>query len=104
MAKRTVRETREFLLLQLITRMLIVAAFAMAIYMGIVFFTGSETNYFLKHFGPGLTIILVGVVAILLPTLNKMSVSTSDKGDNLMYLVGAILIILGIGTVVFTFL
>lgn len=93
--------SKQFLVLQTILRVVVILTLGFAVYMAYFIFANQEMPALLGKFGPGLAIFLVGVIAFFLPILNKMNLNTSDRGDNMMKIVGIILMILGIGTIIF---
>ena len=104
--RRTLPETKEYTILKVIFSIAIMICLGFAVAMTVVVFTidPDNTPYFIKHFGLGISLIAVGVVAVLMTILNKYNVNSSDQGDRLMRVVGALLIIFGIGTIIFFFI
>ncbi len=65
---------------------------------------GDSLPYFFEHFSVGIAIMLVGVIAYTLPILNKQTVRGTDKGDKLMTYAGVLAVILGIMTIIMTYM
>ncbi len=53
-----------------------------------------EKSFFTQHFSIPIDLFLVGIIAMILPQLNKKTLQGENKGDFLMILVGVALIIL----------
>lgn len=95
-------KSKNFKTLQLILRILVIITCAFAIFMASYVFMGKPMPGILNEIGPGLAIMLVGIIATLLPVLNKMDVNSGDRGDTMMKIIGLILIVIGIGTIIFS--
>ena len=67
----------------------------LAIYYGTFYFILEKSNYFLDHFASMIILILIGIIAITMPLLNGQKVIGDNKGDNMMLVVGVLLIICG---------
>ncbi len=59
--------------------------------------------YFKEHFAISIILFLVGIIAFMLPRLNKKSYQGENKGDGLMLMVSILLILLAIGTCIFSY-
>ena len=77
----------------------VVIIISMVIIMGITgfylyeIFGEKEPSYFSVHFALPIVFMVVGVLAILLPKANKQNLSTDDKGDKMMPIIGVLLIV-----------
>lgn len=105
-SKGDIPESPKYKVLKIIFSIIIVACLALAICMMIIIFTVEPDKVppFVDHFGVGLSLVMVGLTAILMTILNKYNVNSSDRGDNVMKIVGALLILFGIGTIIFSYL
>ncbi len=52
-----------------------------------------QVSYFTTHFTTFICLFCIGIIALLLPTLNKKKFSGESKGDSMMLVVGILLII-----------
>ena len=77
---------------------------ALAVYYGVFYFILEESNYFLDHFASMIIMILIGIIAILMPLLNNQNLVGENKGDNMMLVVGMLLIICGLLSVIISYL
>jgi uncharacterized membrane protein len=77
---------------------------ALAVYYGVFYFILEESNYFLDHFASMIIMILIGIIAILMPLLNNQNLVGENKGDNMMLVVGMLLIICGLLSVMISYL
>ena len=110
MSKNKLRDTKlieqkkkEFKL-KVILGILSVIVLVLAIYYGIFYFIIEESNYFLDHFASMIILILIGFIAILMPMLNGQKVIGDNKGDNLMLVVGVLLILCGLISTIMSFI
>lgn len=76
----------------------------LALYYGLYYFVLEETNYFLEHFASMIIMILIGIIAILMPLLNNQKLVGENKGDNMMLVVGTLLIICGLLSVLISYI
>ena len=63
-----------------------------------------EPSYFSVHFALPIIFMVVGILAILLPMANKEKLTTNDKGDKMMPVIGVILILVAIISCIFSFI
>lgn len=87
-------------------RIVIVIAFIFVITCTVIYFMEANQenrSYFSLHFALPIILFLVGVIAIMLSTLSKMSLSGESKGDNMMLGVGILLMLCSIITLIFSF-
>ena len=63
-----------------------------------------STNYFIDHFLSAIMLICIGVMALLMPQLNQRTLKGENKGDNLMLFVGFGLIILGLLSILVSYI
>lgn len=63
-----------------------------------------KTSYFTQHFSLAIILFVVGVIALFLPRVSNKSYSGENKGDNLMLVVGFLLIISAIFSIVYSFM
>lgn len=104
--KPIIQETRQYKILRIILSIVIFALLALSVSMFIVTFVYEPTKVpaFISHYGVGLSLIAIGISAILMTILNKYNVNASDRGDRFILFVGLALIIFGIGTIIFSYL
>jgi amino acid permease len=76
----------------------------LAAYYGVYYFILEESNYFLDHFASMILMILIGIIAILMPLLNGQKLVGENKGDNLMLVVGILLIVCGLISVLMSYI
>ena len=76
-----------------------------AVSMTILVFTLDPVDVppFIEHFGLGLSLILVGIVALLMTILNKYNINSTDKGDKVMQVIAGFLVVFGIATIIFSY-
>lgn len=99
------KELRTLNTLKVLYMIVVILTIAYSAWMFIQVYVVKKSNYFFEHFGLGLTLVLIGVCGFLLPIINKFNPNSSDnKGDGLMMLIGIIMMIFGLGTILFTFL
>ena len=99
------KELRTLNTLKVLYMIVVILTIAYSAWMFIQVYVVKKSNYFFEHFGLGLTLVLIGVCGFLLPIINEFNPNSSDnKGDGLMMLIGIIMMIFGLGTILFTFL
>lgn len=76
---------------------------AIASYYGVFYLFLEKSNYFLDHFASAIILSLIGVIALLMPLLNEQKMSGENKGDNMMIVVGFLLIICGLISIVISY-
>ena len=76
----------------------------LAVYYGVFYFILEQSNYFLDHFASMIIMILIGIIAILMPLINNQKIIGENKGDNMMLVVGTLLIICGILSVLISYI
>lgn len=59
-------------------------------------------SFFVEHFLSGICLILIGFVAFMLPIIGKKRYSEA-KGDDMMVIVGGLLILCGLVAILFSF-
>lgn len=87
-------------------KIIIVIAFITVLTCTVIYFIemGKETrSYFSLHFALPIILLFVGIIAIMLSTLSKMSMTGESKGDKFMTLVGLLLILFAILTLIFSY-
>ena len=94
---------REFKL-KLILGIIAVTVMVLAIYYGVFYFILEESNYFLDHFASMIIMVLIGLIAIMMPLLNSQKVVGENKGDNMMLVVGVLLIVCGLLSVLMSYI
>ena len=67
-------------------------------------FGENEPSYFSVHFALPIVFTVVGILAILLPMASKENLSTNDKGDKMMPIIGVILVVFAIFTCILSFM
>ena len=97
-------QSRKYRIIQIILTIIIVWSFGLSGYMAIMVFTGSSTNEFLSDYAIGLSLCGIGLAAVLMTILNKYNIHSTDKGDKFMLFVGIVLILFGLGTILFSVL
>ena len=65
--------------------------------------TSNQMSFFANHLSLGIVLILVGIIAFLLPFTTRTRFG-EGKGDNMILVVGILLILCGIITIPLTFL
>lgn len=94
----------------LTTKIIMIVFAAIAIISGIYFIldmyviTNGEISYFSKHFLISICLFCIGVIAILLPSINQKKFSGENKGDSMMVLVGFLLIICSFFSIMISYL
>ena len=113
MGKNSVRKTetvpakQKNPVLFLVFRIILVIAFIFVVTCTIIYFMemGSESrSFFSLHFALPTILLLVGIIAIMLSMMSKMSITGESKGDNMMIGVGFLLILCSIITLILSFL
>lgn len=87
-------------------KIIIVIAFIAVVTCVVIYFMemGKETrSYFSLHFALPIILLFVGIIAIMLSTLSKMSMTGENKGDKFMTVVGLLLILFSILTLMFSY-
>ena len=74
------------------------------LYLYETFFTPDNISFFSKHFAISVIFIVIGVLAFLLPMVNKENIKTDDKGDNMMPIIGVMLFICAIFSCLMSFM
>ena len=90
--------------LKIILGVLASIVLVLAIYYGVFYFLLEKSNYFLDHFASMIILILIGFIAIIMPLLNGQKVIGDNKGDNMMLVVGVLLIVCGLISVIVSFI
>ena len=90
----------------LVFKIIILIAFIFVVTCTVIYFIelGHENrSYFSIHFALPIVLLFVGVIAIMLSFLSKLSLSGENKGDNIMVGVGAVLFLCAIITLVMSY-
>ena len=88
-------------------RIIIVIAFIFVVTCTILYFMEvgkEEKSYFSMHFAIPIILFFVGVIAIMLCTLSKKSMTGESKGDTMMIGVGLLLFLCSILSLIFSYL
>ncbi len=98
-------ESNSYKILKIIFTIIIIICLIFAVSMTILVFTLDQADIppFIEHFGLGLSLILVGVVALLMTILNKYNINSTDKGDKVMQVIAGLLVVFGIATIIFSY-
>ncbi len=104
-AYRTKEIKKEYLGLKIFMIAVALISVALVLYYIIDVFTkGNTENFFQKHFLIPLVLILIGLEAICLPSLNNAKYTGESKGDSLMYGVGFLLFLCGLISIIYSFI
>lgn len=90
----------------LVFKAIITISFLIIVALTVLYFMDIENAgylYFKEHFAISIILLLVGVIAFMLPRMNKKSYQGENKGDNLMLMVSILLVLLAIGTCIFSY-
>lgn len=63
----------------------------------------TEVSYFTKHFAMFISLFAIGIIALLLPSVNQKKYSSDSKGDNTMIIVGFLLFICSIVSIIISY-
>lgn len=84
----------------LIKKIIIGVCAAITVFTGIFYvvemFILQETSYFTDHFAISISLLAIGVIALLLPSVNRKKFSNDTRGDNTMLIVAFLLFICSI--------
>lgn len=91
----------------ILPKIIIAVGMAIIFALGILYYVEAskgELSYFTDHFLIGIVLIIVGCIAMFLPSVSKKSFSGDDKGDNMMIGVGILLIICALVAILTSYL
>ena len=74
------------------------------LYLYEIFFNSGNISFFSEHFAISVIFIVIGVLAFLLPMVNKENIKTDDKGDKMMPIIGIMLFICAIFSCLMSFM
>ena len=74
------------------------------LYLYEIFFNPNEISFFSQHFAISVIFIVIGILAFLLPMVNKENLKTDDKGDKMMPIIGIMLFICAIFSCLMSFM
>ena len=74
------------------------------LYLYETFFTPENISYFSQHFAISVIFVVIGILAFLLPMVNKENIKTDDKGDKMMPFIGVMLFICAIFSCIMSFM
>jgi len=103
-ANRTTNAKNEYFGLKIFMGVIAAISIALVAYYAIdVYFIGNQENFFQKHFLIAIVLVLIGVEAICLPSVNGAKYTGESKGDSLMFGVGFLLFLCGLISVIYSF-
>ena len=74
------------------------------LYLYELFFRPDNISFFSKHFAISVIFVVIGVLAFLLPMVNKENLKTDDKGDKMMPIIGIMLFICAVFSCLMSFM
>ena len=74
------------------------------LYLYETFYNADNISYFSQHFAISVIFVIIGILAFLLPMVNKENVRTDDKGDKMMPIIGVMLFICAIFSCLMSFM
>ena len=80
----------------------ILSVILVAYYVIDIYFVANQPNYFEKHFLIAISLMLIGIIAFLLPTVYEKKYA-NNKGDSLMVIVSFLLFICAIISIVYSY-
>lgn len=63
----------------------------------------AEVSYFTEHFAMFISLFAIGIIALLLPSINQKKYSSDSKGDNTMIIVAFLLFICSIVSIIISY-
>ncbi|MCI9182692.1 MAG: hypothetical protein HFG90_05490 [Acholeplasmatales bacterium] len=89
-----------------IFRVIILIAFVVVMSCTILYFVemnSDNKSYFTIHFALPLILFMVGIIALFMAMLSKQSLTGESKGDNLMIVVGILLMVCSVIALVWSY-